>query len=202
MEATVPGKRIIEQEHRSLAAVLHALLYSVREIRYLHSEPDFVLLTAMLDYVDSFLERLHHPKEDLYLFERLRVRCPGAIPLLDRLRAEHVSGTARLQELRDALDSYRLDVGSGFVRFGRLAADYAAFHWSHMSAEENELLPLAAHHLTAGDWIIINEAFAGNSDPLFGPLRTQEFQLLFKSIVDMAPPPMGSGRRRTKDTAA
>ena len=63
------AKQIIEQEHRSLAAVLHGMLYSVREIRYVRGEPDFILLGAMIDYVDSFLDRFHHPKEDEYLFE-------------------------------------------------------------------------------------------------------------------------------------
>ena len=77
---------------KSRAAVLHGLLYSLREIRYLHGDPHFVLLNAMLEYVDSFLERLHHPKEDQYLFERLRARYAGAESLLDRLRGEHVSG--------------------------------------------------------------------------------------------------------------
>ena len=30
----VQAKRIIEEEHRSLAAVLHGMLYVIREIRY------------------------------------------------------------------------------------------------------------------------------------------------------------------------
>jgi hemerythrin-like domain-containing protein len=191
----VQAKRIIEQEHRSLAAILHGLLYSIREIRYLHGEPDFVLLDAMLDYIDSFLERFHHPKEDQYLFERLRARCPGAAPLLDRLHEEHVTGTAKLRDLRNALDRYRECGRDEFADFGRLAAAYAAFHWSHMSAEENEVLPLATRHLTADDWNVIDEAFAGNSDPLFGPARREEFQVLFRRIVHLAPPPLGAGRR-------
>ena len=41
------AKRIIEEEHRSLAAVLHGMLYVVREIRYMGMQPDFVLLEAM-----------------------------------------------------------------------------------------------------------------------------------------------------------
>ena len=42
----VQAKRIIEEEHRSLAAVLHGMLYVVREIRYVGIEPDFVLRQA------------------------------------------------------------------------------------------------------------------------------------------------------------
>ena len=70
--------QIIEDEHRSLAAVLHGLLYLVREIRLRNAKPDFELLGAMLHYIDAFPERFHHPKEDAYLFRHLRERDPGS----------------------------------------------------------------------------------------------------------------------------
>lgn len=190
-DSAAQAKRVIEREHRSLAAVLHGLLYSLREIRYLHGDPDFVLLNAMLEYVDSFLERLHHPKEDQYLFERLRARCAGAQPLLDRLHGEHVSGAVKLRDLRQALDRYQARGRDAFPEFARLAADYAAFHWSHMSTEESEVLPLATRHLTSQDWMVIDDAFQGHSDPLLGDERRDEQQSLFRRIVSLAPPPLG-----------
>ena len=55
---------VIRGEHRSLAAVLDGLRYLVHEIREGRIEPDFQLLFAMLDYIDAFPEKLHHPKED------------------------------------------------------------------------------------------------------------------------------------------
>jgi branched-chain amino acid transport system ATP-binding protein len=194
-ERAVQAKRIIEQEHRSLAAVLHGLLYSIREIRYLRGEPDFVLLGAMIDYVESFLERFHHPKADQYLFERLRARCPGASRLLDRLHGEHRDGVARLRELRRSLDRYKSVGAEEFPDFAKLAAAYAAFHWSHMSAEENEVLPLASRHLTPDDWALIDDAFQGHADPLLGGEQKEEYQSLFRRIVSLAPPPIGFGSR-------
>ena len=59
---------IIQDEHRSLAAVLHGMLYLVREIGERGRKPDFRLLDAMMYYIDTFPERFHHPKEDRYLF--------------------------------------------------------------------------------------------------------------------------------------
>src|SRR5262245_49441760 len=75
--------RIILDEHRSLAAVLHGMLYLVNGIRNRGAKPDFKVLGAMIYYIDAFPERYHHPKEDRYLFARLRARCPMAHPLLD-----------------------------------------------------------------------------------------------------------------------
>ena len=65
---------IILDEHRSLAAVTHGLRFLVREMREKGIEPDGKLLWAMLYYIDTFPQKLHHPKEEAYLFRRLKMR--------------------------------------------------------------------------------------------------------------------------------
>ena len=82
--------QIIHDEHRSLAAVLHGMLFLVRQMRYAGADPNFDVLVAMVHYIDVFSERFHHPKEDQYLFRLLRLRHPDAIPLLATLEAEPV----------------------------------------------------------------------------------------------------------------
>ncbi len=169
MEITsVQAKRVIEEEHRSLAAVLYGMLYVVREIRYVGIKPDFVLLGAMVDYIDSFLGKFHHPKEDAYLFKLLGTRYPGAAPLLDRLKQEHERGEVKLSTLRQALTRYEQGGAGRFAEFAALVADFAAFHWEHMRLEENELLPMATRHLTEADWDAVDAAFLGHADPLLG----------------------------------
>jgi hemerythrin-like domain-containing protein len=187
----VQAKRILEEEHRSLAAVLHGMLYVVREIRYVGIKPDFVPLEAMLHYIDAFQERFHHPKEDAYLFKLLGSRYPGATPMLDHLKEEHESGAVKLRELRQALIRYRDGGSAEFPEFATLVAGYAAFHWEHMRLEENDLLPLAERHLTDADWDAIDAAFLGHTDPLFGAEQGDEYRDLFRRIVDLAPAPIG-----------
>jgi branched-chain amino acid transport system ATP-binding protein len=185
------AKRIIEEEHRSLAAVLYGMLYVVREIRYVGIKPDFALLEAMVHYVDTFLERLHHPKEDAYLFKLLGSRYPGAAPLLDRLKQEHESGSVKLRQLRLALARYQHDGHAQFPEFAAIVADFAVFHWEHMRLEETELLPLATRHLTDADWDAIDAAFLEHANPLLGAEQGKECRDLFRRIVDLAPRPIG-----------
>jgi hemerythrin-like domain-containing protein len=187
----VQAKRIIEEEHRSLAAMLHGMLYVVREIRYVGIKPDFVLLGAMVDYIDAFLERFHHPKEDAYLFTALGSRYPGAAPLLDRLKQEHERGAAKMRELQQALTHYQHGGSADFPTFAALVADYAAFHWQHMRVEENDLLPLAERHLAASDWEAIDAAFLGHTNPMLGAEQGDEYRELFRRIVNLAPSPIG-----------
>lgn len=185
--------RIVQDEHRALAAVLHGTLYLMHTIRDDGMKPDFDLLGAMVYYRDAFPERFHHPKEDKYLFKVLRVRCPGARPLLDQLQEEHRAGAEKIRTLEQTLARYGQGGDAESAAFIAAVEAYAAFHWQHMGREEKEALPLAEKHLTAGDWEVIDAAFTGHSDPLFGEAPSEDCRKLFRRILNLAPPPIGLG---------
>jgi len=186
---------VIHAEHRTLAAVLHGMLYLVRDIRYGKGQPNFDVLEAMVHYIHAFPERYHHPKEEAYLFRILRMRSPDTAPLLDRLQAEHRAGVAKVGALDQALLRYRKDgTGSLLAPFAAAAGDFAAFHWSHARTEEDEVIPLAKAFLTAAEWEEIDAAFAGHCDPLLGAAGGAEYEKLFRRIIDLAPPPLGVRR--------
>ena len=65
--------------------------------------------------------------------------------------------------------------------------------WDHMRVEETELLPLAEKYLTAADWLEIDTAFLGHTDPLLGAEVGARYDTLFSRIVNLAPPPIGLG---------
>lgn len=185
--------RIIENEHRSLAAVLHGMLYLVRQTREHGAKPDFKVLGAMLYYIDAVPERFHHPKEDKYLFALLRARCPDVRPVLDRLQAEHKLAAEKVRSLAHALMRYENGGPTEFEAFATEVDRYADFHWQHMRCEENEILPLAKKHLTEGDWEAIDAAFTGHTDPLFREKAGDDVHELFQRVLTLAPPPIGVG---------
>jgi len=184
---------IILDEHRSLAAVLHGLLYLTRSIQSGKRSPDFKLFGAMIHYIAAFPERFHHPKEDQYLFRLLRERHPESGALIDGLSADHQAGDARIRDLERVLRSYEFGGADALPAFAKAVEAYAAFHWQHMRTEEDEILPLAKRYLTADDWTSIDRAFAGNTDPLIGAKAGTEYDALFRRIVHLAPPPIGVG---------
>jgi hemerythrin-like domain-containing protein len=186
---------ILQAEHRSLAAVMHGMLYLVRDVRLRGAAPRFELLAAMIDYINAFPERFHHPKEEAYLFRLLASRCSDAAPLIDKLQAEHRLSTAKIRTLEQALERYRQGGAADFRAFAEAAADYAALQWQHIRTEEDQLIPLARAYLRPGDWKLVDEAFSGHSDPLFGLEMEQEYENLFRRIVNLAPPPLGVGPR-------
>ena len=126
---------VIRDEHRSLAAVLHGLRYLVEEVREGRCKPDFAVLRAMVHYIDTFPEKLHHPKEDRYLFARLRRRTTLAHSALDQLEAEHNHGVKLIRDLEQALLHWEMGGPRDLAAFADEVERYADFHWRHMRQE-------------------------------------------------------------------
>lgn len=185
--------RIIREEHLSLAAMLHGLLFLVRGIREHRMKPNFELMGAMIYYIDTFPERLHHPKEDAWLFRLLAQRHPPAQALIDRLQTEHRTGAARIRQVEQALARYSQGGEAEFPAFAAVVEAYVEFERDHMRCEEMEVFPLAQQYLTDDDWAAIDAAFGANEDPLHEVSTQYNFEDLFRRIVNLAPPPIGVG---------
>lgn len=187
----------IRDEHRSISAVLHGLKQLARDAQDVRVKPGFEALRAMIRYIDEYPERMHHPKEDEYLFARLEARAGEAKPLIDSLRAEHEKSAHLVRDLERSLLMFEDAAPEGAREFLDAVNAYAEFHWKHMRREETELLPLAERHLTPEDWRAIDEAFDTNRDPIAG-IRERDFEALFTRIVSLAPEPVGFGSRWQK----
>jgi hemerythrin-like domain-containing protein len=151
---------IIRDEHRSIASVLKGLLDHIARVRAGTEEADFALFAAMFDYIEAVPEKVHHPKENEYLFRLLRHRDPDAATILDVLEAQHEEGGELLEALRRKLAAWR--DGGSFEAFDQALSAYAEFTWDHMGKEENLVIPRAEKSLTAEDWQVIDSAFAAN----------------------------------------
>jgi hemerythrin-like domain-containing protein len=183
---------VIKHEHRSITAVVSALEYLARNIAA-GEEPDYEVLTVILDYIEAFPNRLHHPKEDRFLFSALRLRDASAGAILDELEVEHRRGDELTRELRFLLTRCRVGGASAKQAFAAAVERYGKFHWGHMRKEEDVVLPMALQALGVEDWTAIDAAFRVNDDPVPGMAPRQEFDALFRLIVAMAPPPVGIG---------
>ena len=184
---------ILDDEHATFAALLHALRHLVRDTRYHGAPPRLDVLGAIVYFLDTYSERIHHPRESEYLFRLLRLRCPSAAPVLDRLEAEHRAGDAAMRSLGQALLRYRHGGAAEFAPFAHAAEAYAEHQLQHMHCEDRQVLQLARERLTPADWTVIDEAFAGNGVPRFSTAATDDYRRLFTRIVAIAPPPIGVG---------
>jgi nucleotide-binding universal stress UspA family protein len=178
---------VIRGEHRSLAMVLRGLESLVRDSGERQTRPHVTLLQAMVDYINAFPEKLHHPKEDAYLFRKLRERTPEFNDTLDQLERQHIEGHILVNDLEQSLAHYKADPGKGFARFGAVVQRFAAMQWQHMSLEQKVIIPAAQKYLTIEDWAEIESAFAQNGDPRFSVDADEECKQLFSDILALAP---------------
>lgn len=183
---------IIKQEHRNLFRVVNMMDQILRALKP-GDVPDFRFLDDVLDYIETFTDVYHHPKEDQFLFRLLREREPGAAAIIDELEEEHVRCPVSLQELKDALAVFRAAGAGGLDVFRAKAADYLRFQTKHLQKEEGIVLPMAQKALSDADWEEIDSAFRDNDDPVFGPKGRAETRSLYSRIVNEAPAPFGFG---------
>ena len=84
--------RIITEEHQNLWRIATTLDMVADEIDA-GSKVETPFFTSVFDYIEQFMDRAHHAKEDEYLFRLLRERSTDAAAILDRLQPS--TATAR-----------------------------------------------------------------------------------------------------------
>lgn len=181
---------LIQNEHARIAAVLHTFEHLADDLARVGEQPDLSPFEAILDYLESFPARYHHPKEEQYLFVALEDAVPELRPVLQQLRQQHDEGERRLTGLSRALERLRADPRDGIDAFRRTVAEYTALEREHMRLEEREVLP-AAKQLGAAELARLEEAFSGHTDPLFSPTRHQKYRDLYSHILAVTPAPYG-----------
>jgi branched-chain amino acid transport system ATP-binding protein len=184
---------IIRDEHRSIGAILHGMEYLVDRVRTRKAKIDPRVFSAMIYYLDTFSERMHHPKEDRYLFQALRSHGGEAAAVVADLEREHAAGGEALKRLEQSLVRYEEGGDKEFPAFAAAVAKFVHEYRDHMQKEEHFVFPLAQRVLSDADWQAIDRAFEQNRDPLAAQRDSRDFEKLFDRIVNLAPPPIGIG---------
>ncbi|MFT0532335.1 hemerythrin domain-containing protein [Castellaniella hirudinis] len=186
----IPAIAAIQEEHRAIAALLSALTHILAGIESGRLQPDFTLLSSMIEYIAEMPDKLHHPKEDR-IFALLRGKTREVDAQLDMLEAEHRDTIAATSRLDRALVHYMQGGAPAFASFRDAVRLYIADEWRHLNTEESSILPVARRLFTPEDWQDINADFARNGDPWSGP--DNRYASLFKRITNLAPAPVGVG---------
>jgi len=183
----------IRDEHRSIYAVLDALRYLARHNLTSEVTVDPKIFRTMLHYLETYAERLHHPKEDRYLFAAMRQFGPQAEAVIAGLERDHAGGERALRDLDHCLARCELAGEKRFAAFANAVEDYARDYIVHMKKEEDEVFPLALKLLTPGDWAVIDAAYSAEHDPFIAEQERQDLRGILDRIVRLAPPPVGVG---------
>jgi hemerythrin-like domain-containing protein len=185
MQTSAPQNavKVVLREHQQLSMVITGMQRFVKLLGAGVDAPGPIMLRSMLFYISEYPEQLHHPKEERYLFARLRHRAKDLDKTIDELEKQHALGKARLRNIEHALTRYELAGESARPVLREMVEEYAAFSANHKRLEEEIILPAARQWLTEVDWNELNEAFGTNRDPFAGVKVEADLGRLFAMIV-------------------
>jgi len=182
---------IVRDEHRSMAAVMHAWMRTLAEARQAGTAADAAQMQGIVRYLQDFPVALHHPKEEQHLFKRLRERSDAFDAELDELGRQHQRDEEMVAELAKLVRKLQRCDDAETARAATAALEeavqaYASFLWDHMGREESVILPAAAQHLSEADWVEIDRAFQENRDLQLRGNVDRAYRQLFSRIVNTA----------------
>jgi nucleotide-binding universal stress UspA family protein/hemerythrin-like domain-containing protein len=172
---------VIRDDHRALAAVIHAWTEALAKARDAGKPVSAQAMRDVLNYMSGFPLTMHHPKEEQWLFPRLRARTHTLDAELDELNRQHARDHALMDELAVLVKALE-DAGdepealAATRRLEHAVLRYAEFHWEHMGREEAVVLPAAQQYLTDEDWTEINAGFDESSE-------SREYRQLMAKII-------------------
>jgi len=172
--APAPGAlKTLLADHRNFQELLRVFEAELARFHDADAPVDYPLMRDIMHYVTNYPDRVHHPMEDL-VAECLLPMEPAARAPVAELRAEHEWLTATGTELLHLLEEIISDAMIPRDAVDSLARAYVERIRAHMDKEEATLFPMAARHLSAGDWAAITAAGHELSDPLFGNTPTDQ----------------------------
>jgi branched-chain amino acid transport system ATP-binding protein len=186
----------ISNEHRSMWQLTVVLDELRKQLDQPEQKPDAELFDLILDYIEQYIERVHQPKEEAYLYRAVLDRTSEGNEMIAEFEREHAASPEIVATLRRQVKHLVRHYPEGKGEFQEGLEKYIALLRSHIMKEENELFPLARRILTDVDWDEIDTAFANSADPQFGVESRAEFRALMSRIVNEAPEPVGFGMVR------
>ncbi len=127
----------LSAEHRTMWRLLELLEAMRKQLEEYADLPNERLFTLVFDYVSTYNDRMHEPKEEQILFRVLRERAAVGLPLLAELEQEHRTSPLKLARLRQAMQRHAREHPEGRVEFLGLLAEYIDHSRRHMEREEH-----------------------------------------------------------------
>lgn len=167
-------------EHRYIDSLLHGLEQQASRLQP-GKVPDFPLLLDVIDYLNHFPDKYHHPREDL-LFATMLQRSKSFQPRIDRLLREHEVLNRYNEQLFRELT--RVAAGGPVNRSELLHSieRYIRGYRQHLEYEATEVFPRAKGVLTRADLKKLAARTHYQDDPLFGAEVQQRYHRLGRSL--------------------
>jgi hemerythrin-like domain-containing protein len=170
----------LHRDHMNLARLLDLLSAELDALAAGH-ESNFDLKIEMLDYIEHYAEKVHHPTEDqinAVAFKKKSMKPHAAI--YERISREHTSLLGLANRFRSTLEGAMQ--GEVMLRdeVETQGREFVALQRQHIDLEEEEVFPLIDQAMTDKDWQKLEAEITHGDDPVF---HRQDYNR-FRSLID------------------
>lgn len=146
---------LLQGEHAAALEVLDQLDLAAAAVAAKVPVPA-AIFSDIQEFFEVFIERCHHTKEEAAVFPALDAG--GEAPLIQRLRADHVSGHLLAARYTMAVHAYQQGDMVAGRKLAEAARAYSEFLRQHIALETAELFPAVERVLQDADDELV-EAF-------------------------------------------
>lgn len=173
---------IIHNDHKNIAKLLNVLTDKLARIK-LEEEVDYRLIRDIVNYLQTYSGKFHHPLEDSIYEYYLKYRVVDD-SVANRLAQEHHNLEHISSELKEMIDSILLDAIVSRDDIIEKLEQFVSLQKSHLNYEESEILPAIKASLTADDWRQLEQNWHHDpqDDPLFGRSVADQYKSLAKRL--------------------
>jgi hemerythrin-like domain-containing protein len=179
--AEQPMMKALRAEHRHIATVMQLFADQLKAIEN-GQLVDTHVVYEIMDYMVTWPDRYHHPREDL-IYGRVAEIDGGAADEVDTLQRDHDRMAASGREVLKDIVRWREGEVSGNVVV-KSARQYIDNTYEHMNLEEKLVFPHIESVLSLQDWRELSEddQLQAVADPVFGPRVQREFRNLTRKL--------------------
>jgi hemerythrin-like domain-containing protein len=179
--AEQPLMKALRAEHRHMASVMQLFSEQLKAIEG-GELVDTHVVYEIMDYMVTWPDRFHHPREDL-IYARVAEVDARTADDVDTLQRDHDHTAKRGRGLLTDIERWRLGEVSGtvVVKGGRAYIDHI---YEHMNLEEKLVFPRIEAALTVQDWreLAGDDEVRAVADSIFGPRVQREFRNMTRKL--------------------
>jgi len=176
-----PLMQTLYAEHRHIASVMQLLGDQLTAIEAGELVDTHVVYETM-DYMVTWPDRFHHPREDL-IYGRVAELDAAVADNVDSLQRDHDKMAIAGRDVLRAIEDWRdAEVSGGeLVKRGRAYIDHM---YEHMNSEEKLVFPQIQGVLTVEDWreLAEDDHLRPVSDPVFGSRVQREYRNMARKL--------------------
>jgi hemerythrin-like domain-containing protein len=147
--------------------------------------PDFDLLLGIVDYIEHYPDRVHHPNEDR-VYHILAQRSTQARAEIDALVEEHNTLAELTRDLHRILYSPTPEEAGFLSSRHETCSKYLDIQRRHLDTEEMSVFPLARKTLSDADWRALDRELPEAKNPLFERGSESVYDSLYEKLMEAA----------------